>query len=159
MAEDEIKKGRTKPEDWPEELYWESGTYRQKGGKPTVNPMTQCYPGQPVPPENAPDEIDPLVEMASEELEPWFSREPSWHGRDAERCREYLESLSDEELIRTYNELRDEKVVWGGGYYYPNIKKLFLTPFEREKDRREMAVWRSKYGKSEEGFRIRMYAD
>lgn len=149
MAEEEVKKGRIRLGDWPEDLYWESGTYKRKNGKSGIDPKRQCYPGQPVPPEDAPDEIDPLSEGPAGDLEPWFSREPSWHGRDAERCREYLESLSDEEIITKYYELRDEKVIWGGGYYYPNIKKLFLTPFEREKDRREIAIWQKEFGKSE----------
>jgi heterodisulfide reductase subunit C len=149
MAEEEIKKGRTKPEDWPQDLYWRSGTYKERDGKARLDPKRQCYPDQPSPPEDALDEIGSPSEIPAEDLEPWFSREPSWHGRDAEKCRQYLDNLSDEEIINEYYELRDEKVVWGGSYYYPNIKKLFLTPFEREKDRREIALWQKKYGKSE----------
>ena len=133
MAEENIKKSRIKREDWPEDLYWKSGTYKERDGKARLDPARQCYPGQPSPPEDALDEIDSPSEIPAEDLEPWFSREPSWHGRDAKRCREYLESLSAEEIINKYYELRDGKVVWGGGYYYPNIKKLFLTPFERER--------------------------
>ena len=149
MAEKEMKKGRTKPEDWPEYTYWQSGTYRERDGRARLDPKRQSYPGQPMPPEDAPDEIDSPGEMLADDSEPWFSREPSWRGRDAKKCREYLDGLSDEEIINKYYELRDQKVVWGGGYYYPNIKKLFLTPFEREKDRRETATWQKKYGKSE----------
>ena len=131
------------------DLYWKSGMHREKDGEARLDPERQCYPGQPSPPEDAVDEIGSPSEIPPEGLEPWFSREPSWHGRDAERCRQYLDNLSDEEIIEKYYELRDEKVVWGGSYYYPNIKKLFLTPFEREKDRREIALWKKKYGKSE----------
>lgn len=43
---EEVKKGRIKPEDWPEDLYWESGTYKQKNGKPRIDPEGQGYPGQ-----------------------------------------------------------------------------------------------------------------
>ena len=142
MAEEMAKKAKNNPDDWPEQPDCESR-------KPGIDLKRQCYPGQSVPPGDTPDEIDPISEAQTDNLEPWFSREPSWHGRDAERCREYLEGLSDEEIIDKYYEIRDEKVVWGGGYYYPNIKKLFLTPFEREKDRREIALWRKKYGSSE----------
>lgn len=33
MAEEEVKKGRIRLGDWPEDLYWESGTYKRKNGK------------------------------------------------------------------------------------------------------------------------------
>ena len=118
-------------------------------GDRTFDPFRQGYPGQPTPPADAADDVDAVSRVEAGALEPWFSREPSWRGRDAKRCREHLESLSDEEIVDQYNRLRDEKVVWGGTYYYPNIKKLFLTPFEREKDRREMSIWQREYGKSE----------
>lgn len=113
------------------------------------DPHRQGYPGQPVPAKDEPDQIDALKGTPTEDLEPWFSREPSWHGRDSGRCRQHLESLSDEEIIDQYCELRDQRMVWGGGHFYPNIKKLFLTPFEREKDRRETALWQRKYAESE----------
>ncbi len=113
------------------------------------DPHRQGYPGQPVPAKDEPDQIDALKGTPTEDLEPWFSREPSWHGRDSGRCRQHLESLSDEEIIDQYCELRDQRMVWGGGHFYPNIKKLFLTPFEREKDRREIALWQRKYAESE----------
>ena len=106
------------------------------------DPLRQGYPGQPMPPEGEPDALDPLEAGRHEDTEPWFSREPSWHGRDARRCREYLDSLSDEQIIEEYNRMRDTKVPWGGSYYYPNIKTLFMTPFEREKDRREITSGR-----------------
>jgi heterodisulfide reductase subunit C len=118
-------------------------------GKNGFNPGKQSYPGQQIPSEDAPDEIDLSDGMNVPEVEPWFSREPSWHGRDAQKCREYLDGLSDEEIISKYYEMIDKKVVWGGGYYYLNAKKLFLTPFEREKDRREIALWQKEYEKSE----------
>jgi heterodisulfide reductase subunit C len=149
LAKKDIKKGKTKPEDWPEDLYWESGTYREKDGKPRTDPARQGYPNQPVPPADAPDETYFHSQTLAPDSKPWFSREPSWHGRDAKRCREYLDSLSDDEIISQYYELRDQKVAWGNGYYYPNIQKLFLTPFEREKDRREIALWQRKYERSE----------
>lgn len=113
------------------------------------DPYRQGYPGQPVPDRAQPDELDVLRSTPTDHQEPWFSREPSWHGRDARRCREYLDGLADEQVVEEYNRMRETRVVWGGGYYYPNIKSLFLTPFEREKDRREMAIWDKKYGQSE----------
>ena len=58
MKEKEIKKGRIKPEDWPSDLYWGSGIYRQRDGKDRLDPQRQSYPGQPAPPEDAPDEIE-----------------------------------------------------------------------------------------------------
>jgi heterodisulfide reductase subunit C len=149
LAKEGIKKGRGKPEDWPEDIYWKSGTYKEKDGKSRLDPERQCYPGQPVPPADASDETCPTGQTLARDSEPWFSRDSSWHGRDAEKCRQYLESLSDDEIIELYNELRDQKVAWGNGYYYPNIQKLFLTPFEREKDRREIALWQKKHPKSE----------
>jgi heterodisulfide reductase subunit C1 len=109
----------------------------------------QNYPQQDTPPEAIPDEIDLTEDVNPIYNKPWFSREPSWHGRDINECREYLSNLSDEELLNQYYEMRDEKVVWDGGYFYPNIKKLYLTPYEREKDRREQAIWQEKYEKSE----------
>ncbi|MFW6150781.1 MAG: 4Fe-4S dicluster domain-containing protein [Chloroflexota bacterium] len=149
MRKDEIKKGRSRREDWPDDLYWQSGTYREKDGKPRLDHERQGYPGQPSPPPDAPDETYSPGPPLAPDSEPWFSREPSWHDRDAQRCREYLDSLSDDEILTQYYELRDHKVAWGGGYFYPNIQKLFLTPFEREKDRRETAVWQQRYAKSE----------
>lgn len=149
MEKKEKKKGRVKREDWPEDLYWNDGTYKEKDGKTRLNLEKQGYPGQPVPSTGTPGEVNIPDKPLEPDSEPWFSRESSRHGRDAERCREYLDSLSDEEIINKYYELRDEKIVWGDGYYYPNIKKLFLTPFEREKDRREIALWQKKYEKSE----------
>jgi heterodisulfide reductase subunit C len=150
MAEEEIKKDRTESEDWPSNLYYrDSGTYRKKDGQDRLDPARQSYQGQPTPPEDAPDEFEIQGDGVLEaDVEPWFSREPSWHGRDTQKCRDYLDSLSDEEIIEMYYALRDVRVVWGGGFYYPNIKKLFLTPFEREKDRREIAIWQKKYDKS-----------
>jgi heterodisulfide reductase subunit C len=122
---------------------------KKKSKEAAFDPDRQTYPGQMLPPGNAPDDIDAVREPAVEELEHWFRRDSSGEGRDARKCREYLESLSDEEIIELYNELRDRKVVWGGSYFYPNIKMLFMTPFEREKDRREIAAWEEKHGDSE----------
>ena len=86
-----------------------------------IDPERQGYPGQPMPSADAPSEIYSLSQALSPNSEPWFSREPSWHGRDAKRCREYLDGWSDEEIINKYYELRDQKIVWGGGHFYPNI--------------------------------------
>ncbi len=124
-------------------------TRKEREGKPGFDLGRQAYPGQSIPSQDAPAEIDTIKELMSEALEPWFRRDSSAQGRDAQKCREYLDSLSDEELISQYYELRDQKLVWGGGYFYPNIQKLYLTPFEREKDRRETAIWEKKYGDSE----------
>jgi len=30
MGSKEVKKGRINPEDWPQGLYWESGTYKER---------------------------------------------------------------------------------------------------------------------------------
>ncbi|MBN2078994.1 MAG: 4Fe-4S dicluster domain-containing protein [Spirochaetes bacterium] len=49
-----------------------------------------------------------------------------------------MESLTDEELNELYYSLRDVKVPFDGGWFYPNIQVIFGTPFEREKDRREI---------------------
>jgi quinone-modifying oxidoreductase subunit QmoC len=50
---------------------------------------------------------------------------------------EELASYSDATLTAAYYKLRDEAEPRGEGTYYPNIKRLFGTAFEREKDRRE----------------------
>jgi len=47
-----------------------------------------------------------------------------------------LAQLSDAEIVSTYEELRDEHDP-EDGEAYPNIRRLFGTPLEREKDRRE----------------------
>lgn len=49
-----------------------------------------------------------------------------------------LASHSDEEILAGYYQLRDVSEARGGGRYFPNIKRLFGTAFEREKDRREI---------------------
>jgi len=49
-----------------------------------------------------------------------------------------LGAFSDATLTAAYYKLRDEAEPRGQGRYYPNIKRLFGTPFEREKDRREV---------------------
>jgi len=149
MAKKEGKKAKNRSSNWTEQPNSNSRAYKHKLGKPEIDLKRQGYPGQPVPNDDTPDEIDPTISAQTDRLEPWFSRKPSWHGRDAEKCREYLEGLSDEEIMDQYYELRDDKMVWDEGYYYPNMNKLFLTPFEREKDRREIALWRKKYGSSE----------
>jgi quinone-modifying oxidoreductase subunit QmoC len=51
---------------------------------------------------------------------------------------EDLAAYSDEEITAAYYALRDEVEPRGEGNYYPNIKRLVGTAFEREKDRREV---------------------
>lgn len=51
---------------------------------------------------------------------------------------EDLASYSDEEIAAAYYTLRDEAEPRGNGNYYPNVKGLSGTAFEREKDRREV---------------------
>ena len=51
---------------------------------------------------------------------------------------EALSAFSDGEIAGAYYALRDEAEPRGQGNYYPNIKRLFGTAFEREKDRREV---------------------
>jgi len=122
--------------------------YDTEGKKQKPDMLTQCFPGQIIPPVDAPNEKEP-VEKSTESTSPWLNRDSSGNGRDAEACRRYLDSLSDDEIIELYNAMRDQRIVWDGSYYYPNIKELFLTPLEREKDRREIAVFEQKYGESE----------
>lgn len=49
-----------------------------------------------------------------------------------------LAGYSDAALADAYYRLRDEAEPRGQGRYFPNIKRLFATAFEREKDRREV---------------------
>jgi quinone-modifying oxidoreductase subunit QmoC len=49
-----------------------------------------------------------------------------------------LAAYSDDELGAAYYVLRDATELNANGRQYPNIKRLFGTPFEREKDRREV---------------------
>jgi quinone-modifying oxidoreductase subunit QmoC len=49
-----------------------------------------------------------------------------------------LALYSDAEISAVYYRLRDEAEVRDGVRYYPNIKRLVGTAFEREKDRREV---------------------
>ena len=56
----------------------------------------------------------------------------------------HLDQLSDEEVITLYYQLRDEHTIPGKGSFFPNIKYLYATPFEREKDRREQRQWQKK---------------
>ena len=106
MAKKEGKKAKNRSSDWTEQPNSNSRAYKHKLGKPEIDLKRQCYPGQPVPNDDTPDEIDPTISAQTDRLEPWFSRKPSWHGRDAEKCREYLEGLSDEEITVSYTHLR-----------------------------------------------------
>jgi len=63
---------------------------------------------------------------------------------EQERFRRYLSDLPDEEVIALYETLRDEKVEWDDGFFYPNIQFLFGTAFERVKDYREQQLRRTK---------------
>jgi hypothetical protein len=85
MEKREVKKGRIKREDWPEDLYWNDGTYKERDGQARLDMARQGYPGQPLPPDGTPDEISSGQQLLGPDSEPWFSRESSWHGRDAER--------------------------------------------------------------------------
>ena len=58
--------------------------------------------------------------------------------RFLEMGHEELASYADEEIASAYYTLRDEVEPRGEGSYYPNIKRLAGTAFEREKDRREV---------------------
>jgi len=51
---------------------------------------------------------------------------------------EELASYEDDEIIKAYYSLRDEAEPRGEASYYPNIKRLSGSAFEREKDRREV---------------------
>lgn len=55
-----------------------------------------------------------------------------------------LDQLSNEEIINLYYQLRDEYTISSKGSSFPNIKHLYSTPFEREKDRREQQQWQKK---------------
>jgi heterodisulfide reductase subunit C len=57
---------------------------------------------------------------------------------------EGFEPLADEELVTAYERLRDEEEAGSHGRRYPNIRRLYGTPFEREKDRRETRAWARK---------------
>jgi len=48
---------------------------------------------------------------------------------------EELKEISDGQLVSAYESMRDQETV---GHAYPNIKCLYGTPLEREKDRREI---------------------
>ncbi|MGO9085219.1 MAG: 4Fe-4S dicluster domain-containing protein [Terriglobales bacterium] len=48
---------------------------------------------------------------------------------------EELKDIPDDELVTAYESMRDEEGAGGDGY--PNVRRLFGTPLEREKDRRE----------------------
>ncbi len=51
-----------------------------------------------------------------------------------------LTGYSDEVIEQAYYQLRDTAEARPEGRYYPNIKRLFGTALEREKDRREIAA-------------------
>lgn len=51
---------------------------------------------------------------------------------------EALKRVPDDQLVSAYNGLRDEAREQGGRKVFPNIRRLYGTAFEREKDRREV---------------------
>jgi quinone-modifying oxidoreductase subunit QmoC len=51
---------------------------------------------------------------------------------------EELAAMSDDAIFTAYYGLRDVSEPRSGGRYYPNVKRLAGTAFEREKDRREI---------------------
>jgi heterodisulfide reductase subunit C len=56
----------------------------------------------------------------------------------AERGCGELRDVADAEVVRAYEELRDAAVDEGGVRVYPGVRRIAGTPFEREKDRREV---------------------
>ena len=46
-----------------------------------------------------------------------------------------LKDIPDDELVSAYESMRDQEAA--AGHAYPNIKRLYGTSLEREKDRRE----------------------
>lgn len=61
-----------------------------------------------------------------------------------ENLKYHQEALSGEDLIELYNKLRDVCQVNEGARCYPNMQHLYATPFEREKDRVEQALWQKR---------------
>lgn len=94
--------------------------------------------------------VESVKELRKQEyLEPWLRRDTDPNRETHSRIREFLDNTSDQEIINTYYRMRDEKVAWDGGYFYPNMQILFGTPFEREKDRREIELYNERYSESE----------
>lgn len=62
---------------------------------------------------------------------------------------EELAAYSDATITAAYYKLRDEAEPRGDRNYYPNIKRLFGTAFEREKDRREARALVEQHDKPE----------
>ena len=109
----------------------------------------QTFPGQEI---SAKDDSNKLpdCEQNTKDLPPWFRRSFNLSKKDRKIIREYLDGLTDDEIIGIYCQMRDKKEPWDGGYFYPNIQIIFGTPFEREKDRREQRIWNEKYGEANE---------
>jgi heterodisulfide reductase subunit C len=65
---------------------------------------------------------------------------PSADAPSASGSREELRDVPDGQLVATYERMRDESAATedGTGRYFPNIRRLYATAFEREKDRREV---------------------
>jgi len=63
--------------------------------------------------------------------------------------RQELAAMSDDAIFAAYYSLRDVSEPRADGRYFPNIKRLAGTPFEREKDRREIRALVSEPDKTE----------
>lgn len=109
----------------------------------------QTFPGQEKPLDNYSKKLPDSIESIKE-LPLWFRRDFNLNEKERKIIREYLEGLTDDEIIGLYYQMREEKRIWDGGYFYPNIQILFGTPFEREKDRREQQIWSEKDGQDNE---------
>jgi len=56
-----------------------------------------------------------------------------------------LSHIPDEEIVTAYERIRDQKDSACEGHTYPNIRRLYGTPLEREKDRRQVRSWAEKF--------------
>jgi quinone-modifying oxidoreductase subunit QmoC len=97
--------------------------------------VTEPSPAQQVPFHPARNGTAPRATTALQLLEESPVRPEDLLGMGHEELAVY----SDDEIATAYYALRDEVEPRGdGGRYYPNIKRLAGTAFEREKDRREV---------------------
>jgi heterodisulfide reductase subunit C1 len=112
----------------------------------TFDLKNEAFPGQRESSADSSVEINNVPKLFNA---PWFRRDADLSEEDRRKISKYLEGLTDEEIVAIYYLIRDEKVIWDDGLFYPNIQVLFGTPFEREKDRREIKVWNERKGESE----------
>ena len=96
--------------------------------------VTEPSPAQQVPFHPARNGAAPRATTALQLLEESPVRPEDLLGMGHEELAVY----SDDEIATAYYALRDEVEPRGDGNYYPNIKRLAGTAFEREKDRREV---------------------